>query len=143
MNRNDSAGNMENIELSLPVNSAYVSAARLTSSSIAERLGFDDEEIEEIKTTVSEACSLIIRKAGTAQNATFRIVFVMAAGFIEMSIFTDVDISTILDNEADNMTLLIFSAFMDSHEMTAIAPTECDEPVFCISLKKQHKETDL
>ena len=37
------------IELGLPINRAYVSTARLTASSIANRMGFDIEAIEDIK----------------------------------------------------------------------------------------------
>ena len=45
--------NAESVELTLPINAAYISAARLTASSIANRLGFGIEEVEDIKTAVS------------------------------------------------------------------------------------------
>ena len=65
------------IELTLPLDAAYISAARLTSSSIANRMGFGIEEIEDIKTAVSEACTFVIEKSTklTANPASFVLRF--------------------------------------------------------------------
>lgn len=43
--------------LSIPTKSEYVSVARLTSSVIANNMGFDIEDIEDIKVAVGEACN--------------------------------------------------------------------------------------
>ncbi|NLL70330.1 MAG: hypothetical protein GX238_04275 [Epulopiscium sp.] len=56
---NDASLN-HSIELGLPFNPAYVSSARLTASSIANQMGFDIEEIEEIKNAISAACTYFI-----------------------------------------------------------------------------------
>lgn len=50
----------EQIHLSIPVNPEYVSIVRLTASVIANRMGFDFEEIEDIKVAVSEACNNVV-----------------------------------------------------------------------------------
>ncbi|MBN2899233.1 MAG: ATP-binding protein [Clostridia bacterium] len=47
----------DKISLSIPTKSEYVSVARLTSSVIANNMGFDIEEIEDIKVAVGEACN--------------------------------------------------------------------------------------
>ncbi len=48
---------MENITLSLPSKAEYVSVARLTASVIANNMGFNIEEVEDIKVAVGEACN--------------------------------------------------------------------------------------
>ncbi|MCC5909515.1 MAG: ATP-binding protein [Clostridiaceae bacterium] len=45
------------ITLSVPNKPEYVSVIRLTVSGIANRMGFDIEEIEDIKVAISEACT--------------------------------------------------------------------------------------
>ena len=47
----------ETISISLPAKSEYVSIARLTASVLANKIGFDIEEIEDIKVAVGEACN--------------------------------------------------------------------------------------
>jgi len=47
----------DKISLSIPTKSEYVSVARLTSSVIANNMGFDIEDIEDIKVAVGEACN--------------------------------------------------------------------------------------
>jgi len=48
---------MENITLSLPSKAEYVSVARLTASVIANNMGFNIEDVEDIKVAVGEACN--------------------------------------------------------------------------------------
>src|SRR6056297_1468251 len=48
------------IDLSIPSNPEYVSIVRLTASVIANSIGFDFEEIEDIKVAVSEACNNVV-----------------------------------------------------------------------------------
>ena len=71
----------ENIELALPVNAAYVSAAKQTAFSVAGRLGFDAQEADDIKTAVSEACVYIIKRQGTG---TYKITFSMSSDHIHI-----------------------------------------------------------
>lgn len=47
----------ENISMSLPTKPEYVSVARLTASVIANKMGFNIEDIEDIKVAVGEACN--------------------------------------------------------------------------------------
>lgn len=74
----------ENIELSLPVNPAYVSSARLTASAIANRMGFDIECTEDIKSAVSEACAYLIHKKVSAGVLNFKIQFLISERTIEI-----------------------------------------------------------
>ncbi|MBN2258953.1 MAG: ATP-binding protein [Clostridiales bacterium] len=47
----------DKISLSLPNKPEYVSIARLTASVLANNIGFDIEDIEDIKVAVGEACN--------------------------------------------------------------------------------------
>ncbi len=47
----------DSVQLRLPTKSEFVSVARLTASVFANHLGFNIEDIEDIKVAVSEACN--------------------------------------------------------------------------------------
>jgi serine/threonine-protein kinase RsbW len=66
----------EMIELSIPHRSEYVSMIRLTVTSIASRMGFDIEEIEDIKVALSEACSNAILHGGCGEEENFLVQFI-------------------------------------------------------------------
>ena len=78
MTVNKQSEDQDLIQLSLPLNAAYVSAARLTASSVANRMGFSTDEIEDIKAAVSEACTFIIKKAPAVPTGNFVIQFHMS-----------------------------------------------------------------
>lgn len=102
----------ENIELSLPLNAAYVSAARLTASSIANRLGFDIDEIEDIKVAVSESCTYIIKRAGDSKTSYFKLGFYMKDNQLKIKFISDI---TILPEYLDeDMSLIMVKAMMDT-----------------------------
>ncbi|MCL1988436.1 MAG: ATP-binding protein [Firmicutes bacterium] len=65
--------NTDCIKLSFPVNPAYVSLARLTVSNIANRLQFGIDDIEDIKTAVSEACTIIIKQLDNSTTNNFEV----------------------------------------------------------------------
>ena len=48
--------NKDIIKLSIPTDKEYLTLVRLTVSGIASKLGFNIEEIEDIKVSVAEAC---------------------------------------------------------------------------------------
>lgn len=54
---NPSSNTEERIVLSLPNAPEYVSVARLTLAGIANRMGFNIEDIEDLKVAVAEACT--------------------------------------------------------------------------------------
>ncbi len=55
--------NVDYIEMKLPAKSDYVSVARLTTSGIANRMGFDYEAIEDLKVAISEASTNVVNHA--------------------------------------------------------------------------------
>ncbi len=131
-----SKNNKENIELSLPVNAAYVSAARLTASSVANRLGFNIEEIEDIKAAVSEACTYIIKKSFANKVNTFKIIFMMQEGALEIHISSEIKL---METESDEeMSLLMVKALMDKLEITTT-----DDSQIQIIMSKEHKNAEF
>ncbi|MDR2649355.1 MAG: ATP-binding protein [Clostridiales bacterium] len=97
------------IQLSLPLNAAYVSAARLTASSVANRMGFSTDEIEDIKAAVSEACTFVIRKAPANASENFLIQFHMSGDIMTVNIQARGE----LRQEADEMSLIMIKALMN------------------------------
>lgn len=106
---NDTRNN-ETIELTLPINAAYVSSARLTGSSIANRMGFDIDEIEDIKAAVSEACTYIIKQYTSTQNS-FRIMFHLIDETLKITMVLRNSIKA--SNSSNDMGLLMIQALMD------------------------------
>jgi serine/threonine-protein kinase RsbW len=54
----------EIIRLSVPAALEYVRIVRLTASGVASRLGFDVEEIEDLRVAVDELASIVVDAAG-------------------------------------------------------------------------------
>ena len=105
----------ENIELTMPVNAAYVSAVRLTASSVSNRLKFDVDEIEDIKSAVSEACAYIIGRADPLLHTCFKIKFNLSPDSIEIIIsMPDMEVDDSCEND---MALMMIKAMMDDMEI--------------------------
>ncbi|MGV8145352.1 MAG: ATP-binding protein [Alkaliphilus sp.] len=62
------------IKLSVPNKAEYLSVVRLTTSGIANRIGFDLDEIEDIKLAVAEACTNAMTH-GKEEKGTYNIDF--------------------------------------------------------------------
>jgi len=129
---NNTASHSDRISLSLPVNAAYVSAARLTASSIANRMGFSIDEIEDIKTGVSEACTYIIKKLSSDPENNFQIQFQMKRDVMEILIQSNGILS---DGEENDMSLIMIKALMDELKVGAY-----DEEI-SMTMTKIHKGT--
>lgn len=124
----------EQIKLTLPVNAAYVSAARLTTSSIANRLGFEIDEIEDIKTAVSEACTYVIKKHNQAEtNDSFKICF----DFLDDILNISISLKNFSEKESENeeMSLLVIKALMNTLEI------KTSEEGLNIQMSKKHVST--
>lgn len=113
MNNNIPLGN-DIIELSLPMNPAYVSAARLTVSSIANRMGFDIEDIEDIKAAVSEACTYLIKQNIPANpSKVFKLQFKIIQDSLEIVLTTEKISKEENPYDDDSLGILMIEALMD------------------------------
>lgn len=108
--------NQDTIQLGLPLNPAYVSAARLTASSIANRMGFNIDDIEDIKAAVSEACTYLIKQyeLGKKTQSTFKIQFLIKSKELEIQLTTQKKPQNIdYEYEEDGLGILMIEALMD------------------------------
>ncbi len=125
--------NSENIELSLPINPAYVSAARLTASTIANRMKFDTDEIEDVKAAVSEGCAYLIKRASPGIHAMFKIIFTVNGVNLRIDLVSNFESLPVSDEE--DMSILMIKALMDSAEIT-----NGDDGTISLFMEKAHKE---
>ena len=124
--------NADHIRLSFPANPAYVSSARLTASSIANRIKFDIDEIEDIKTAVSEACIYIIKRSAHLSQSNFEICFMPGKG--EMSVEIVASNTGCKGADSEEMSLMMIKALVDEFSITGPAENQIS-----INMVKKHK----
>lgn len=66
------------VELKIPSELGYEKIAREAVATVARRLNFGDEKIEDIKTAISEACTNAIRY-GSGSDSRMKVVVVLTA----------------------------------------------------------------
>ncbi len=104
----------ETVRLSVPASLEYVRVARLTASAVASRLGFDVEEIENLRVAVDELVSLVIDvAAGGSLDVTFRTV----DGALRID--GRVPIRTGADVGVEDLTAQILKAVTDEYDLRA------------------------
>jgi serine/threonine-protein kinase RsbW len=123
-------GKEECIKLSFPMNAAYVSSARLTASSIASRMGFEIDEIEDIKTAVSETCTYLLKTLLAKTESNFDITFYLRDDEMEIHLI----VSALPTGHSDEMSLMMIKALMDEFNINE------DGPII-IKMLKRHKES--
>ena len=123
----------DNIQLSLPIDSAYVSAARLTASSIADRMFFDIDEVEDIKAAVSEACAYIIKQS--PQNAKNEFTITFDVGKDALNISVDADVFSDPAPRADEMAIGMIKALMDDFDLCSMGGGRLR-----MTMAKRHKD---
>ncbi|TCO78074.1 ATP-binding protein [Marinisporobacter balticus] len=65
----------DHFSISVPNKPEYVNVVRLTTSAIASRMGFNIEQIEDIKVAIAEACTNAIKHGLCNHNQNFDINF--------------------------------------------------------------------
>lgn len=73
----------ETIKMEIPANPDYVSILRLTTSGIANKLGFSMDDIEDMKVAVSEACTNAVKHS---EDNKVNIIFNLLENGIEIEI---------------------------------------------------------
>jgi len=107
----------DNVTLVLPAKSEFVSTARLTASSVANRIGFNIDEVEDIKVAVSEVCNIILSKVGD-EIRQYKISFEINSDQLEIT-FTgsETELGCFEGTLEDEYGLYIMKALMDSVEL--------------------------
>lgn len=65
------------VELRMPADNAYVSVLRSTAATLASRLGFSLEAIEDLRVSVGEACALAVTEAPAGADMTVEFVLAL------------------------------------------------------------------
>ena len=73
----------ETIKMEIPANPDYVSILRLTTSGIANKIGFSMDDIEDMKVAVSEACTNAIKHS---DDKNVSIIFTILENGLEIEI---------------------------------------------------------
>jgi serine/threonine-protein kinase RsbW len=122
------------VELTLPFKAEYVSTARLVASSLANRIGFDIEVIEDIKVAISEVCSKIVN-LGSSVTDTYKVIFFISDKEIKITFCCDdTSLKCIFDDENDRLAIDIINALMDEVEL-------CTSNNYILSMSKVLEES--
>ncbi|OPX45378.1 serine-protein kinase RsbW [Ruminiclostridium hungatei] len=107
----------DNVALILPMKREYVSTARLTASSVANRIGFNIDEIEDIKVAVAEVCNIILSKVTNGADQ-YRVCFDIQGNTLRIT-FTgeNIPFDCFKDSLENEYGLYIMKALMDSVEL--------------------------
>jgi serine/threonine-protein kinase RsbW len=73
------------VELKIPSELGYERVAREAAATVARRLGFSPERIDELKTAVDEACTNAIRHGGKS-DARMKVIVVLSADETKLDI---------------------------------------------------------
>ncbi|ACL74784.1 ATP-binding protein [Ruminiclostridium cellulolyticum] len=107
----------DNVTLILPAKSEYVSTARLTASSVATRVGFNIDEVEDIKVSVSEVCNIILSRTDK-KISQYRISFDIIANNLKITFMAENSTLDCFEESIENeYGLYIMKALMDSVEL--------------------------
>ena len=93
----------ETIKMEITANPAYVSIIRLTTSGIANKVGFCMDDIEDLKVAVSEACTNAIKHSS---DDRFTIIYTMIENGLTIEIIDNgngYDTSSINEPDIENL----------------------------------------
>jgi serine/threonine-protein kinase RsbW len=95
-------------ELEMPAKAKYVGLARLLAGSIARRMRFTEENIDDLKIAVSEMCTnaIVHTRNGKEGKAPIFVRFLAGDGFLTIEVKDDgpgFDIERVLDRERPDL----------------------------------------
>ena len=108
----------ETIKMEISSNPEYVSIIRLTTSGIANKVGFCIDDIEDLKVAISEACTNAIKHSS---DDTFTIIYSIMVNGLTIEIIDNgkgYDKNSVTEQDLDNlkesgMGLFIIESLMD------------------------------
>jgi serine/threonine-protein kinase RsbW len=100
----------ETVRLTIPAALEFVRIARLTASGVASRVGFDVDEIEDLRVAVDELSSILVDAPGGEQ---LELAFTPSADGIEIEGRRPVDATTA--PAIDELTRQILAAVVDEY----------------------------
>lgn len=115
----------DQIKLSIPNKPEYVGIVRLTVAGIANRLGFDIEQIEDIKVAVAEACTNAIIHGKNDGDENYNIDFIIGNNKLEICVCdsgkgcksSDIKKPNLEDPKEGGLGIFIIKSLMDEVEI--------------------------
>lgn len=98
--------------LTLPAQPEFVSVARLTLAGIAARLGFDVEQVEDIRIAVAEAMTLLLPEAH--DGTRIELAANWTAARFEIEVGRDGGPRLELEDEDAQVAVMVLEALMDT-----------------------------
>jgi len=102
----------EEVRLAVPASLEYVRIVRLTTSAMASRLGFDVDEIENLRVAVDELSSTIVESAPSGE-----LVVTISTTGSDFCVEGQAPIETGHPLELDQLTAQILNAVCDKYEL--------------------------
>ena len=114
--------NFETIKMEIASNPQYVSVIRLTTSGIANKIGFCLEDIEDIKVAVSEACTNAIKHS---LDNKFSVEYTIFENGLTITILDSgkgydvdsIDVPNLEEPKESGLGLFIIQSLMDEVEI--------------------------
>ena len=128
-------GQRADVELRLPADSAYVSVLRTTTASLAARLDFTIDDIEDLRIAVGEACAMVLPEADPATALLAE--FFLAPG--QLTVRVSVNGSEIGPPDYDSFAWQV----LDTLARTATAEVIDDSFVVTLSMEAETLEPSL
>ncbi len=106
-----------NITLTLPAVPDFVRLARLTVASLATKVGFSYDEVEDLRIAVGEGCSLLIGPDGGSGTLTLRFRASPTGLDVQMDRAPS---DAALDGEGSDLSAQILDAVVDRYEFSSL-----------------------
>ena len=118
------------VELSIPVKADLVVLARLTAATVASRVGFGIEDIEDLRLAVEELCLSVV---GSARDGRLHLCFDSGDGAISVECRYEPPPGGAPPEASDDadLSIRILDALVDDHGRE-------DGPGSCAWLRKRH-----
>lgn len=114
------------VSLTLPNAPEFVSVARLALSGVADRMGFDVDDIEDLKVAVSEACTNALKHGSRNQDGKYFVHYTIEGEKLIIEVCDDgrgIDVENIKNPDLEHpkesgLGLYIIQTLMDEVEIT-------------------------
>jgi len=106
---------VDNISLTIPKKSEYISTIRLTTSALSNVSCFNIEDIEDIKVIISEVCIFFINNV-EKNSLPFKIEYFIASNSLKVEV-SDLNEGNITENNKANseMCIMIIESLADNY----------------------------
>jgi len=106
---------MDNISLTIPKKSEYMSTIRLTTSALSNISCFNIDDIEDLKVIISEVCTFFINNVERSSQP-FKIEYFIGSNSLKVEV-SDLNEGNITENNKENseMCIMIIESLADNY----------------------------